>query len=137
MTENESPQERQSRMMFIAALTVFVVIVAAVAVWVIVTTDREQGFTSGQAEIEHVTAQFVEAANDDDTAKMRELTCSQRHDDLLGGMPTPPITYDSISDLEVDGRVATGQIEFFTGGQEDAVPRVSMRWLDDDGWKLC
>ncbi len=135
-----APQDgatRQNRMMFILGLVLFVAVIVAVAVWAIVATDRDQGFVTGQAGVEEATAKFIEAANDDDEEGMRALVCSDRHDEPLLGLPTPPIVLDGIIDLEVDGVIAHGILNFDTTDAKGEVASARMDWIDDDGWKLC
>lgn len=137
MSAPQDDATRQSRMIFILGLVVFVAVIVAVAAVTIVTTDRDQGFVTGQAGVEEATAKFIEAANDGDEERMRSLVCADRTDDPLLGLPTPPIVLDGIIDLEVDGVVAHGIINFDTTDAKGQLASARMDWIDDDGWKLC
>lgn len=137
MSAPQDDATRQSRMIFILGLVVFVAVIVVVAVVTIVTTDRDQGFVTGQAGVEEATAKFIEAANDGDEERMRSLVCADRTDDPLLGLPTPPIVLDGIIDLEVDGVVAHGIINFDTTDAKGQLASARMDWIDDDGWKLC
>lgn len=137
MSAPQDDATRHSRMIFILGLVVFVAVIVVVAVVTIVTTDRDQGFVTGQAGVEEATAKFIEAANDGDEERMRSLVCADRTDDPLLGLPTPPIVLDGIIDLEVDGVVAHGIINFDTTDAKGQLASARMDWIDDDGWKLC
>lgn len=137
MSAPQDDATRQSRMIFILGLVVFVAVIVVVAAVTIVTTDRDQGFVTGQAGVEEATAKFIEAANDGDEERMRSLVCADRTDDPLLGLPTPPIVLDGIIDLEVDGVVAHGIINFDTTDAKGQLASARMDWIDDDGWKLC
>ena len=152
----EPRKSRRALISVIAALTVLVMVSAAVAS-VLVWTSRD-GSTGGAsssaqmswepasqstvAKITIATERYVAAVNAGIADDYLATLCGPIREQLAGITDTeaadPPMVVRAVTEVMVDGDIATATVSISAEGKTEASPRSdTLRFLDDGGWKYC
>lgn len=106
--------------------------------------DGEPADEEQAAQIEAVTAEFIDAYNDGDVEAMRATLCTQQAEALeSAGVPAQKTVLDGLGHVFVDGDRATAradvgnEVAVEDAGDVRVLQEIVLDYRDDDGWKLC
>lgn len=95
-----------------------------------------------QGPIADAAVRYITAVNAGVAADYLDAICPPARggfEDLQDKAPAnPQMLIRSVSDVRVDGEIATARVTIVEEGRPNAVPRTdTLRFLDDEGWKYC
>lgn len=138
----EPRQGRRTLISVVAAVTVLAMVGVAVASIFVWRGDSGGGQATEAPEIAAAAEQYVDSVNRGVAADYLDSVCAQlraMRGNISDNPPAAnPMSVQAVTDVVIEGDVATANVAIAPAGSPDATPRVDqLRFLNEGGWKYC